>query len=164
MDYRIIGVDGRPRRLRRDKVVYVSPDIVALWPSEEALKRLRVHDGAREQARRSVNLETLWSLVIEGGGSTQTWNLQELREMHDDGGSVEPRPVGAEQAITLLQRAALREDSPESAALMQAAHLHGAASAFDVLVRLGHWSRDENLELHRLRIPDEFPATLLASV
>jgi hypothetical protein len=106
----------------------------------------------------------LWSLVIEGGGSTQTWNLQELREMHDDGGSVEPRPVGAEQAITLLQRAALREDSPESAALMQAAHLHGAASAFDVLVRLGHWSRDENLELHRLRIPDEFPAALLASV
>lgn len=86
-----------------------------MWPSEEVLKRLRVHDEAREQA------------------------------------------------ITLLQRAALREDSPESAALMQAAHLHGAASVFDVLVRHGHWSRDENLELHRLRIPDEFPATLLAS-
>ena len=35
---RVVGVDGRLRRLRRDKIVDVSRDLVALWPGEEALK------------------------------------------------------------------------------------------------------------------------------
>ena len=47
---------------------------------------------------------------------------------------------------------------------MQAAHLHGAGSAFDLLVRLGHWTADENRELHRLGVPDVFPEHVLDSV
>jgi exoribonuclease-2 len=45
---------------------------------------------------------------------------------------------------------------------MRAAHLHGAGAAFDTLLRLGHWSEDENLELHRLQVPDGFSANLQA--
>lgn len=58
---------------------------------------------------------------------------------------MEPRPPDAEQALALLERAAVGEETPASSALMQAAHMHGAVSAFEVLVRLGRWSTDENL-------------------
>ena len=39
--------------------------------------------------------------------------------------------------------------------------MHGVVSAFEVLVRLGRWSTDENLELHRLGVPDEFSESIL---
>ena len=70
-----------------------------------------------------------------------------------DGHPASPRPAGADAAVDLLEAAALGEASGEAARLMKAAHLHGSAAAFDVLVRLGHWSADENLELHRLGLP-----------
>ena len=73
-----------------------------------------------------------------------------------DGHPSSPRPAGADAAVDLLEAAALGEASGEAARLMKAAHLHGSASAFDVLVRLGHWSADENLELHRLGLPVGF--------
>ncbi len=81
-----------------------------------------------------------------------------------DGGAVEPRPAEADGAVVLLEKAAVQQETPESAALMQAAHLHGAGSAFDLLVRLGHWTADENRELHRLGVPDVFPEHVLDSV
>ena len=73
-----------------------------------------------------------------------------------DGHPSSPRPAGADSAVNLLEAAALGEASAEAARLMKAAHLHGSAAAFDVLVRLGHWSADENLELHRLGLPVDF--------
>ena len=81
------------------------------------------------------------------------------------------RPAGAERAISLLEeaalsgargpgerQAALRTTPPGSAvaAFMARAHLHGPGAAFDVLVRLGHWSEHENLELHRWSVPEHF--------
>ena len=73
-----------------------------------------------------------------------------------DGHPSSPRPAGADAAVDLLEAAALGEASADAARLMKAAHLHGGAAAFDVLVRLGHWSADENLELHRLGLPVGF--------
>lgn len=73
-----------------------------------------------------------------------------------DGHPSSPRPAGADSAVNLLEAAALGEASAEAARLMKAAHLHGSAAAFDVLFRLGHWSADENLELHRLGLPVDF--------
>ena len=46
---------------------------------------------------------------------------------------------------------------------MARTHLHGAAAAFDVLVRLGRWSVHENLEIHRGRVPIDFTADALAA-
>lgn len=222
---RVVGVDGRLRRLRRDKIVDVSRDLVALWPGEEALRNLQRIDAAREQARLAVDLETLWTVVVEADAE-RAWSLDELRELHDtdpghtarrvgllralwqgdyfdrdggdwrprtteavqqssavagresaaqarqaelarwlravaDGGDVEPRPQDADHAVALLERAAVGEETPASSALMQAAHMHGVVSAFEVLVRLGRWSTDENLELHRLGVPDEFSESIL---
>ncbi len=73
-----------------------------------------------------------------------------------DGDPSGPRPPGADSAVALLKAAALGEASAEAARLMKAANLHGSHAAFDILVRLGHWSTDENLELHRLGLPVAF--------
>lgn len=75
-------------------------------------------------------------------------------------------PTAAEEAIALLEQVALHgeqaEDSAAAARLMQAAHLHGPQAAFEVLVRLGHWRADENLELRRCQVPVAFAPELLA--
>jgi exoribonuclease II len=227
--YRVMGVDGRSRRLRRDKIVNVSRELVGSWPPSEAMKSLQAIDTAREAARQNVDTETLW-LVVTDAASDRCWDLEQLLELHEtgqadatrragllralwqgdffereggswrprtqqavqqlcvaaqkqadqqlrqaelaawlrrvaDGGDTEPRPAGASGAVELLTRAAAHDESSESSALMQAAHLHGPRGAFEVLVRLGHWGPDENLELHRLRVPDEFsPAVRTAAV
>ena len=78
-----------------------------------------------------------------------------------DGEEVE-RPEGEERAIELLERAALKgengEEGKEAARLMGLAHLHGPLAACELLVRLEHWSPDENLELRRSRVRVEFSA------
>lgn len=74
--------------------------------------------------------------------------------------------TAAEDAIALLKQVALHgeqaEDSAAAARLMQAAHLHGPQAAFEVLIRLGHWQADENLELRRCRVPVAFAPEVLA--
>ena len=44
----------------------------------------------------------------------------------------------------------------EAARLMKGAHLHGPGAALDVLVKLGHWEEDENLDLRRRGAPLAF--------
>lgn len=225
--YRVMGVDGRPRRLRRDKIVDISRDVIDPWPLDKGLQRLQVVDAAREQARSDVDLDTLWRVVLDSGES-RTWRLGQLLEVLDpdalnptrkagllralwlgdyfdrdganwrprsmeavaqmqaaaereataaasqqelaawvrrvaDGGDIEPRPDDADEAVALLVQAAVREGSAATASLLQAAHIHGAGSAFDVLVRLGHWSTHENVELHRLGVPDAFSPDVQAA-
>ena len=79
-----------------------------------------------------------------------------------DGGSAESVPSCADDAVSLLQDAALHGAQPQQAdrtpALMARAHLHGPQAAFDVLVRLGVWNEHENLEIHREQVPVEFSA------
>ena len=220
--YDVIGVDGRHRHLRRDKVVNVSPEYVSMHTSDRALEELRRIDRRREAARWAVDLSALWEVALETGPERGDWRLEELVELHDpgtpdasrragmlralwhgprferhgagwrprspaaveeieaastreeaetrrhdelagwvrkvaDGHPADPRPTGAEEAVALLESAALGERSPSAARLMGAANLRGSGAAFDVLVRLGHWSVDENLELHRLGLPEGFP-------
>ncbi len=95
--------------------------------------------SAREEAETSRQAELA------------SW-LRRVADGHPSG----PRPPGAEEALALLESAAVGEGSAAAARLMRAANLHGGAAAFDVLVRLGHWSADENLELHRLGLPEGF--------
>ena len=49
-----------------------------------------------------------------------------------------------------------RHRAHKAAELMKRVHLHGPLAAFDVLVRLGHWDVDENLELRRCGVPVDF--------
>ena len=71
-------------------------------------------------------------------------------------------PDAAERAkaIQLLEDTALygseSATATEAAELIRRAHLHGPRAAFDLLVKLGHWSPDENLELHRSTAPVAF--------
>ena len=91
-----------------------------------------------------------------------TW----LRGVAD--GEVVARPERAGEAIALLEQVALHgedgEGSSQAVKLMQGAHLHGPLAAFELLVKLGQWSADENLELRKHRLPVEFaPETLAAA-
>ena len=87
-----------------------------------------------------------------------------LRQVADGGEGA--RPEGAGEAIALLEQAALFEGegprAKEAARLMNQAHLHGPLAAFDVLVKLGHWDVNENLELRRCQVPVDFSAEALA--
>jgi hypothetical protein len=218
--YRVIGLDGRPHRMRRDKLVDRARDHIAPHPAGPALRALRALDDRREAARRVVDLETLWRVVTDAQPG-RAWSLLDLLDLHDageadetrrtgllralweesffvrdgdgwrprpvealeaaraalaqrrarderlaalsgwlrrvaDGEPVEPRPENAEEAVGHLIESATGESGPEAAELMQAAHLHGAGAAFDVLVRIGRFSLYENLEMHRLGVPEEF--------
>ena len=81
-------------------------------------------------------------------------------------GEVVSEPPGAGEAIDLLQEFVLHgadsERRGEISQLMKAAHLHGRWAAFDLLVELGHWKPDENLDLLRNDVPIEFPTAVLA--
>ncbi|MBT6630250.1 MAG: RNB domain-containing ribonuclease, partial [Gemmatimonadetes bacterium] len=76
-------------------------------------------------------------------------------------------PPNAQDVLEELAQYVLADDHAElgdSVELVHAAHLHGRRAVFDLLVHIGFWQPDENLELHRQRIPREFssPALLQA--
>ena len=124
----------------------------ALWRGH----RFERH-GARWRPRSPAAVEGIEASSareeMEEGRQTElaSW-VRRVADGHPSG----PRPPGADSAVGLLEAAALGEASAEAARLMKAANLHGSHAALDVLVRLGHWSADENLELHRLGLPVAF--------
>ena len=124
----------------------------ALWRGHRFERR-----GARWRPRSPEAVEEIEAASARQEAETSrqaglaSW-LRRVADGHPSGA----RPPGAEEALALLESAALGEGSPAAARLMNAANLHGGAAAFDVLVRLGHWSADENLELHRLGLPQGF--------
>jgi len=87
-----------------------------------------------------------------------------LRAIAD--GKQATRPEKANHAIELLAGKVLfGPDHPEAktaASLAQLAHFHGPQAIFDVLVKLGHWDPDENLDLLRHDVPIAFPDEVTA--
>ncbi|MBI4861175.1 MAG: RNB domain-containing ribonuclease [Candidatus Riflebacteria bacterium] len=77
-----------------------------------------------------------------------------------------PAPEGIERFITLLKGHVLAvegaTEGPELATFMKEIGISDAAGAFDLLVRAGVWSIDENLLLHRYQVPDRFGREVLA--
>ena len=150
------------------------------WRLEELVE---LHDpGDPDESRRAGMLRALWNgrrferhgarwrprspaavEGIEAASAREEAKTSRQAELASwvrrvaDGHPSDPSPAGAEEAVALLESAALGERSPSAARLMGAANLRGSGAAFDVLVRLGHWSADENLELHRLGLPEGFP-------
>jgi exoribonuclease-2 len=82
------------------------------------------------------------------------------------GGKEVPRPVDEHRAIELLAGKVLfgaeAPHADQASTLARLAHFHSCEAIFDVLVKLGHWSKDENLELVRHRIPIVFPDEAIA--
>ncbi|NKB71225.1 MAG: RNB domain-containing ribonuclease [Candidatus Latescibacteria bacterium] len=120
--------------------------------------QFRPHTRAVVEGKRAVSQAR--SQAAEELAQQAAW----LRRVADgQPGSGGPPTAG--QAIALLEEAALVEgDEPLSAAagqLLRRAHLHGPLAAFDVLVRLGHWHADENLDLRRAGLTADFTPELV---
>jgi|GEM_PF-1480636 len=108
--------------------------------------------------------------VVERKGRDRLLRQREKRELEiaagwlravADGDVGAASPPDAEEVLRLLERVCLSEakgdaDGGRAAELMARAHLHGAKAAFRVLVSLGHWKEDENLDLHRWGVPVAF--------
>ena len=71
-----------------------------------------------------------------------------------------PRPEGIERAVDLLASHVLfGADHPrvrEARTLAKLAHFHTRHAVFDALVRIGHWRKDEDLDLLRHDVPTAF--------
>ena len=113
------------------------------------VERRRCERQRRDDEERNLEVAAAW-----------------LRAVADGRG--EPQPPQAEGAITLLEQVVLHgkesADAHQAARLMAKAHLHGPLSARQILVALGHWDEDENLDLHRLGVPIAFGESALAQV
>ena len=119
-----------------------------------AMREGRFRALPAETVRRRLALEAERRVAAARLEGQAAW----LRSVAD--GENAPEPPGAEEAVSLLEKAVLADGEavPEAAVeLMRRAHLHGAAVAFETLVRLGHWHADENLDLHRAGISAVFP-------
>ena len=79
-----------------------------------------------------------------------------------------PPPAKKETILHLLKEYVLfGPEAPEAAkakALLERAQIQAPAAPFDILVRLGEWSEDENLFLLRHRIPQTFGGNVLNEV
>jgi len=75
-------------------------------------------------------------------------------------------PPNAERAVELLAGKVLHgaehPEAKQAAALAKLAHFHSNEAVFDALVEVGHWRRDENLDLLRRDVPVEFSAEAVA--
>lgn len=223
----ILDTSGREARVRRDKIVLISPERIPTRKREECLLSLCQLDEDRRRASRAIDMRVLWEAVcdeIHSGAGDGERAVEELvalyfgqkpgigdgaallralwegdwfarrghrwvplsagvvsarqselrRHAHEDAteealgqwlrsvadGLPSEPPPGAGRAVSLLEETALygaqSSRAAEAAALMNLAHLHGPGAAFDLLVRLGHWHADENLDLHRGAIPTRF--------
>jgi exoribonuclease-2 len=77
-----------------------------------------------------------------------------------------PPPPKREEIIRLIKDLALfgseAPDHAKAKALLQEANLLSPEAPFELLVRMGVWSADENLFLHRHQISQTFPPKVLA--
>ena len=131
---------------------------------------LRALDVGDWFTRRRSGWAPLSRQVVDRRAQDRLRRQQEERELEvdaawlravADGKDCEPPPAAAE-VLRLLERVCLsdgtgQEEGGERASqLMEKAHLHGPKAAFRVLVNLGHWKEDENLDLHRWGVPISF--------
>ena len=144
-------------------------------PDSDARTALaRALDGGGFFARHGKLFVPLPAEVVEEHGRAARQQQQSAREQEEAAfwlrqvadGHPAARPEGAQDAIDLLEQAALfgaeSERAREAAQLMKRAHLHGPLAAFEVLVKLGHWDPDENLDLLRDEVPMSFSAGALS--
>jgi exoribonuclease-2 len=115
--------------------------------SEEQVERLLARKEEDERRER----------IIQEGGSL----LRRVAEGHEVAGhAADGRPAG-EWASILKSYYLFEKHAPDcdlALGMMQRAGVGERESLFPILVRLGEFEEDENLELLRLEVPVEFPA------
>lgn len=89
-----------------------------------------------------------------------------LRRVSDGEGPAPARPIGADEAVEALAGRILFGDdhhrAAKAVALTKRAHLHTHEAVFRLLVKLGHWDEDENLDLLRHEVPVTFTEEAIA--
>jgi exoribonuclease II len=129
------------RSLREDRLLFKQKDGLVIPNPPEVVEHLqeqqvREFERRREQQEIAAWLQKVW----EGqGGPAGPWKAQ---------------------VVEVLRQMALRgaeaPDFSQGKAYLEAARLHPGEAPFRLLVRLGVFSEDEDLDLHRLEVPLEF--------
>ncbi len=129
------------RRLREDRFLFKQKDGLALPNPPEVVEQLR-EQQVRELARRREQEEiAAWLQAVWEGrqGTAGPWR---------------------DQVVELLRQMAVwgaeAPDFAQGKACLEAARLSLAIAPFRLLVRLGIFHEDEDLDLHRLEVPLEF--------
>jgi len=135
------------RRLREDRFLFKQKDGQVIPNSPVLVAELR-EQHERELARRQEMAEIgVWLQAVWEGRET------------------EARPSWRDRVVVLLRRLALfGAEAPEYAqgkAYLDQARLTAPDAPFRLLVRLGVFSPDEDLDLHRLEVPLEFAPEVL---
>ncbi len=136
------------RRLREDRLLFKLRDEQVEANPPELVAQLR-QQQEREAARR---LE----LTQVGAWLQAVWEGRELSRQHP----------WRESVVAQLRRMAVSgaeaPDYDQGKAYLDQAGLNTVAAPFRLLVRLGVFQEDEDLELHRLETPVEFSAAALS--
>ena len=115
--------------------------------SEKRVEQIAVY--RREEARRNR--------IIEEGGA---W----LKMINGDKGSSLPDSLCLEYVKILKSFYLFEKESTHYAlgkAMLEKAGIRDTEAVFQLLVKLGVWDKDENIELHRYKIPITFPAEVM---
>ena len=112
--------------------------------SEKRVEQIAAH--RREEARRNR--------IIEEGGA---W----LKMINGDKGSFSPDSLSLEYVKILESFYLFEKESTHYAlgkAMLEKAGIRAGEAVFQLLVKLGVWDKNENIELYRYKIPITFPA------
>ena len=112
--------------------------------SEKRVEQIAAH--RREEARRNR--------IIEEGGA---W----LKLVNGDKGSFSPDSLSLEYVKILKSFYLFEKESTHYAlgkAMLEKAGIRAGEAVFQILVKLGVWDKNENIELYRYKIPLSFPA------
>ncbi|NQT10861.1 MAG: RNB domain-containing ribonuclease [Desulfobacteraceae bacterium] len=125
--------------------LYFKFDLDRFFPnSEKRVEQIAAH--RREEARRDR--------IIEEGGA---W----LKMVNADKGSFSPDSLSLEYVKILESFYLFEKESTHYAlgkAMLEKAGIRTGEAVFELLVKLGVWDKNENIELHRYKIPITFPA------
>ena len=130
--------------------LYFKFDLDRFFPnSEKRVEQIAAH--RREEARRNR--------IIEEGGA---W----LKTVNGDKGSFSPDSLSLEYVKILKSFYLFEKESTHYAlgkAMLEKAGIRDSEAVFQLLVKLGIWDKNENIELHRYKIPITFPAEVTKS-
>ena len=130
--------------------LYFKFDLDRFFPnSEKRVEQIAAH--RREEARRNR--------IIEEGGA---W----LKTVNGDKGSFSPDSLSLEYVKILKSFYLFEKESTHYAlgkAMLEKAGIRDSEAIFQLLVKLGIWDKNENIELHRYKIPITFPAEVTKS-
>ena len=130
--------------------LYFKFDLDRFFPnSEKRVEQIAVH--RREEARRNR--------IIEEGGA---W----LKTVNGDKGSFSPDSLCLEYVKILKSFYLFKKESAHYAlgkAMLEKAGIRDSEAVFQLLVKLGIWDKNENIDLHRYKIPITFPAKVTKS-